>query len=120
MLTGIKTRIQTDRFDETLRFYTELLGLIIIREWNDEADTGAILGLPDADAKAYLEIASVPQVTVSAGVSLQFRTDDLNKSIEELAGKYQHNPPDAKPWGSTYVYLRDPAGNQVIVFEGDV
>lgn len=120
MLTGIKTRIQTDRFDETLHFYTEFLGLKIIREWNDEADTGAILGLPDAAAKAYLEIASVPQASVSAGVTLQFRTDDLNKAIEDLAGKYQHDPPDVKPWGSTYVYLRDPAGNQVIVFEGDV
>ena len=120
MLTGIKTRIRTDRFDETVHFYTEILGLKIICEWNDEADTGAILGLPDADAKACLEIASLPQAAVSAGVCLQFRTDHLNRSIQELAGKYQHSLPDVKPWGSTYIYLRDPAGNQVIVFEGDV
>jgi len=120
MLTGIKTRIETDRYQETLHFYSELLGLKVIREWNDGADTGAVLGLPDTDASGYLEIAAVPEARASSGFCLQFRTDELNKSMHELAGKVEHSLPEVKPWGSTYVYLTDPAGNRVIVFEGDV
>ena len=47
MLTAIKTRIETNRFDETLHFYSKVqvvhqynlvgpLGLQIIREWNED------------------------------------------------------------------------------------
>lgn len=120
MLTGIKTRIQTDRFEKTLRFYSEILGMKVIREWNDDADTGAILGLPDADAHGYLEIAAVPEAKASVGVCLQFRTSDLNKSIAKMAGRVEHSAAEAKPWGSTYIYMTDPAGNRVIVFDGDL
>ncbi len=77
MLTAIKTRIETDRFDETLRFYAGTLGLRIIREWNEEGDTGAILGLTDAGADGFLEIASVPDATEFSGTFLQFRTNKL-------------------------------------------
>lgn len=103
MLTGIKTRIETDRFQETLRFYSEGLGFKVIREWGDGADTGAILGVPDADANGYLEIAAGSEARASAGVCLQFRSDDLNRSIERLTGKVEHSLPEVKPWGSTYV-----------------
>jgi len=36
VLTAIKTRIETDRFDETLHFYSKVLDLQIIREWNEK------------------------------------------------------------------------------------
>ena len=103
-----------------LHFYSERLGLKVIREWGDAADTGAILGLPDADANGYLEIAAVSKARSSAGVRLQFRTNDLHRAIEEFSGKVEHSLPEVKPWGSTYIYLFDPAGNEVIVFEGDI
>lgn len=120
MLNGIKIRIQTDRFEETLRFYSEFFGLAVIREWSVAAGVGAILGLPDDSASGYLEVASGPESATSPAVSLQFRTDDLNRFINNLAGKVEHSAPEAKQWGSTYVYMTDPAGNRVIVFEGEV
>ncbi len=120
MLTAIKTRIETDRLDETLHFYAKVLGLQIIREWNEEGDSGAILGLTDVDAHGFLEIASVPDKTDLARTCLQFRTDNLDDFLIKLAGISEHCEPEEKPWGSTYVYLTDPAGNRVIVFEGDI
>lgn len=120
MLSGIKTRIETNRFEETVHFYSDILGLRIVRQWHDDADTGAILALSDADASAYLEIASVPVTQASAGVCLQFRTDDLNIPISKLARKVDHSAPEKKPWGSTYITMSDPAGNRVIVFEGEL
>ncbi len=120
MLTAIKTRIETDRFDETLHFYSKVLDLQIIREWNEEGDTGAILGLTNVDADGFLEIASVLDKTDLTRTCLQFRTDNLDDFLIKLAGIYEHGKPEEKPWSSTYVYLTDPAGNRVIIFEGDV
>ena len=120
MLTAIKTRIETDRFDETLRFYSKILGLQIIREWNEEGDAGAILGLTDVGANGFLEIASVLDETESTRTCLQFRTDNLDDFLIKLVGTCEHSKPEEKPWGSTYVYLTDPAGNRVIIFKGDV
>ena len=120
MLTAIKTRIETDRFDETIHFYSRVLGLRIILEWNEESDTGVILGLTDVDADGFLEIASVLDKSDLTRTCLQFRTDNLDDFLIKLAGIYEHSKPEEKPWSSTYVYLTDPAGNRVIVFEGDV
>ena len=120
MLTAIKTRIETDRFDETLRFYSKILGLQIIREWNEEGDAGAILGLTDVGANGFLEIASVLDKTDLTRTCLQFRTGNLDDFLIKLAGICEHSKPEEKPWCSTYVYLADPAGNRVIIFEGDV
>ena len=120
MLTGIKTRIRTDRFEDTLRFYSDFLGLELLGEWSDEEDIGAILGLPDAGSGGYLEIAAAPEVVTPAIVSLQFRTDDLDGFVSELAGNVDHSEPETKAWGSTYITMTDPAGNLVIVFEGDM
>lgn len=120
MLTAIKTRIETNRFDETLGFYAGILGLRMVHEWKDGADAGAILGLSDADADGFLEIASVPETNELTGVCLQFRTDNLDAFLESLPGNCEFSRQEVKPWGSTYVYFRDPNGNRVIVFEGAV
>ena len=120
MLTAIKTRIGTDRFDETLRFHSKVLGLQIIREWNEEGDSGAILGLTDLDANGFLEIASVLDITDLTRTCLQFRINNLDGFLIKLAGICEHYEPKEKPCRSTYVHLSDPAGNRVMVFEGDV
>jgi len=88
VLTAIKTRIETDRFDETLHFYSKVLDLQNIREWNEEGDTGAILGLTDVDADGFLEIASVLDKTDLTRTCLQFRIDNLDDFLIKLAGIY--------------------------------
>lgn len=120
-MTGLKTRIQTHRFSESLAFYTDHLGMTVLQSWGDAGKEGAILGLGDsADGEAFLELA-VSEVPPSyAGLSLQFRVPDLASLAERLEGAWVFRGPVARPWGSTYLYLEDPTGIQVIVYEGDL
>ncbi len=76
--------------------------------------------MTDIDANGFLEIASVHEQTELTRTCLQFRTDNMDDFIIKLAGICEHSEPEEKPWSSTYVYLRDPAGNRVIIFEADV
>ena len=76
--------------------------------------------MSDIDANGFLEIASVLDRAALTRTCLQFRIDNLDDFLIKLAGIYENCEPEEKPWGGTYVYLRDSAGNRVIVFEGDV
>lgn len=118
--TGLKTRIETPRLEETAAFYTGLLGLTVLDAWDEDGDRGMILGLgPARAAEAFLELAQGAAAPAPA-VSLQFRVDDLAAVEARLRGQWEYRGPEARPWGSTYLYLRDPAGVQVIVYQGEL
>ena len=118
--TGLKTRIETPLLDETARFYTDLLGLRVLDAWDEAGDRGVILGLRDTrSGEAFLEIAHAAAATTPV-VSLQFRVRDLAAVEARLRGRWPYRGPERRPWGSTYLYLRDPAGVQVILYEGDL
>ena len=118
--TGLKTRIETPLFRETAAFYTDLLGLEVLDAWEDAGDRGVILGLGGAqDTGAFLEIAHA-DAAAHAAISLQFRVNDLSAVAARLRGRWDFRGPEKRPWGSTYLYLRDPSGVRVIVYEGDL
>lgn len=118
--TGLKTRIETPLMRESVAFYTDVIGLEVLSTWDEQGDRGAILGLGGSPgAQAFLEIAHVADGPPPA-VSLQFRVDDLAAVETRLRGRWEYRGPEARPWGSTYLYLRDPAGVQVIIYEGEL
>ncbi|TDI56705.1 MAG: hypothetical protein E2O96_02425 [Acidobacteria bacterium] len=77
-----------------------------------------ILQFPDGHREALLEIYDGPGTQNFVGLSLQFRVDNLESFIANLPAGVSFQGPDQRPWGSTYLYLRDPNGIQVIVYEG--
>lgn len=117
-MTALKTRIETPRAKECIAFYMTFLGMEIVDDWGNR---GAILGFDSTpEGQAFLEIAHVDEQRVLDGLSLQFRVDDLGAFEESIRGKVNYTGPTKRPWGSKYLYLTDPAGIQVIVFEGRV
>ena len=118
-ITGIKSRIETERIDETIRFYQDVIGLKVHEHWEGD-DPGAIMGIDDIKSDGFLEVASSPKTAKGSGLSLQFRTDDVDGFVSKIEGSWEFRGPERRPWGSTYVYLRDPNGIQVIVYEGMV
>ena len=120
MITAIKTRVLTQNYAESLQFYTQILDLRIVDQWDQEGDKGAILGLGDKRADGFIELGWSAKATELSGICLQFRVADMSLFLDSLAGVWQHSEPTAKPWGSTYVELLDPNGIPLIVFEGDV
>ncbi len=117
--TGLKTRIETPLFEESRVFYTKHLGMKVLESWDEKGDKGVILGLgSSAQGEAYLEIAYVESLTPYKGVSLQFRVRDIDSVAKKLRGRLEFRGPEERPWGSKYLYLEDPSGIQVILYEG--
>ena len=109
--TGLKTRVETSLFQESIAFYTELIGMTILESWNEADDKGIILGLRrPGEVATYLELASADNVRVYEGLSLQFRVSDIAATADRLRGEVEFRGPEKKPWGSTYMYLEDPTG----------
>ena len=117
-LHALKTKIITLRFDETLAFYAGLPGLTLIEQWDEPDDKGAILGFTGGAEEAFLEIYAGPAPDDFAGLSLQFRTEDVDALLGELGERYACEGPADRPWGSRYLCLTDPNGIRLIIYSG--
>ncbi len=118
MINAIKTRIETALFEETVQFYIEIIGLRKVVDFGEEK--GAILAVTNKRSEGFLEIAYSATPRTASEVSLQFRTPNINRFVKRVYGKVVYKGPKLRPWGSKYVYMADPNGVQVIVYEGDV
>ena len=117
-MPSLKTKISTMRYAETLEFYCELLGLTALEEWDEADDRGVILEFPGGHREALLEIYASAEPADLSALSLQFRVDDLGAFAMQLPPDLPFRGPVERPWGATYLYLDDPNGVQVIVYEG--
>ena len=116
--SSLKTKITTARLAETRDFYIACLGMRVVEEWSSEDDAGCILGLAGGGRDALLEIHQGSEPQGLAGLSLQFRTEDLPGFEAGLPPGTPVRGPVERPWGSTYLHLTDPNGISVVVFEG--
>jgi catechol 2,3-dioxygenase-like lactoylglutathione lyase family enzyme len=118
MRLSLKTKISTPKYRQTREFFETVFRMRIAEEWNDPGDVGVILALPGGREEAYLEIYSAEVASSFTGLSLQFRVNSLSEFLSSLPKDISYDGPTARPWGSTYLYLRDPNDIQVIVYEG--
>lgn len=114
----MKTKITTPRLAETRAFYESLFDLSVVEEWDEPGDRGVILQFPDGHREALLELYDGSGTQDFAGLSLQFRVGSLESFISGLPAGVPFEGPNQRPWGSTYLYMRDPNDIQVIVYEG--
>lgn len=117
-MLSLKTRITTPRFEETRDWYRDLLDLTVLEEWDEPGDKGCILGIGDADGEAFLEIYHKEQASDFAGLSLQFRVEDVDRFAVPEEPRFAHRGPEQRPWGSRYLFLTDPNGVMVVIFSG--
>lgn len=116
-LTGIKTRIETRDVEALVEFYSGIIGLSIVQNWG--ISSGAILGF-NIESNGFLEIAYVAEPKTRSNLSMQFRVQNISEFIVHVNNRWPHSKPTSRPWGSTYVYLKDPDDVEVIVYEGIV
>jgi catechol 2,3-dioxygenase-like lactoylglutathione lyase family enzyme len=115
---SLKTKISTPKYQETRAFYERVFRMTVIEEWHEPGDVGTILAFPGGPREAFLEVYEVDDRKDFAGLSLQFRVDSIADFLAALSDGVEFEGPTARPWGSTYLYLRDPNDIQVIVYEG--
>lgn len=92
--------------------------MVVAEEWDHADDKGVILAFKDGADEAYLEIYDGPKPHDFSGLSLQFKVDSVGDFLATLPGDIHRQGPTERPWGATYLYLRDPNDIQIIVYEG--
>lgn len=109
---------------ESRRFYTEVLGLTVVEEWDQTEGKGCIVAVGDA----LLELCQVPETwqgfdpayeepVANDKVALQMKTPSVADWVDRLRGRWPFDPPVDRPWGHRYLYLRDPDGLRVGLYE---
>lgn len=117
-LLSLKTKLSTPLLVETRNWYRDLFNLEVLEEWDEPADRGCILGLRGTAAGAYLEIYHCAGPQNFAGISLQFRVEDVATFAVPDDPRFKHRGPVDRPWGSQYLFFSDPNGVSVVVFSG--
>ena len=117
-LLSLKTKISTTRFVETRDWYRDLLGLHVLEQWNEPKDRGCILGFGGTRQEGLLEVYHSLQTYDFSGLSLQFRVEDVDGFAVPDEPRFAFRGPEARHWGSRYLFLTDPNGVAVIIFSG--
>jgi catechol 2,3-dioxygenase-like lactoylglutathione lyase family enzyme len=114
LIGRLTTKITTLLYREVRAFYEGVMGFPIVEEWAESGDTGCILAVAEG---AHLEI-NLGEPAGLDGLSLQFRVESVEDFKRAMGDLWQIEGPVKRPWGSTYLYMRDPAGVRIVVFEG--
>lgn len=131
-LVSLKTAIRTKDFEASKAFYTQILNLAIVQEYNDgNGSKGIILRFGSKGSNAFLEISEIKKThdyfqeafsesIQNDKIDLQLRTDDMSFWEKRLKGIWKTRGPVLRPWGSYYFYLKDPDGLQIIIYQENV
>ena len=128
-LLSQKTVIRTKNFEASREFYTEILNLKIIEEYDDKnGSKGIIVRFGPEGSNAFFEISEIKdhhsyyQKAFSENIEndkigIQLRTNDIAFWASRFEGKWNARGPVLRPWGSHYLYVRDPDGMQIIIYQ---
>ena len=102
-------------FEQSFRFYVEILGLHIYREWVSGSTRGVVFFL----GGGFLELSGSSEAPCSEKVSLWLQVRDVNAVGRELedSGVDIVEAPVDKPWGLREMRVQDPDGVRLVIVE---
>ncbi len=117
-----RTAWQTERLEQCVRFYHELVGLPLLARFEDHAGyDGVILGLPDSRAQLELTTHRLGSpASPSAPDDLLVLYLDDRGAAEAIALRcrdagVEEVPPDNPYWDGRAALLRDPDGRTLVL-----
>lgn len=124
---SLKTILRCRDLATSRRFYVELLGLDVVEEWADPGDEGCILGF--GTGGGFLELLAVDldhpkhqpasaDLVANDKVQLQIQVDSVDAWFERLDGSIEMEGPVTRPWGNRYLWIRDPDGVRLALYQG--
>ena len=128
-LLSLKTVIRTKDLKASINFYTKILNLNVVQKYNDgDGSKGVILRFGPESSNAFLEISEIKEShnyhqdsfdksIKNDKIDIQLRTDDVEYWASKINGQWNMRGPVLRPWGSQYLYLRDPDGLQIIIYQ---
>ena len=126
-ILSLKTMLRCRDLPASRRFYVDLLGLDVVGEWDDSGDRGCIVAV--GSGGGFLEMLAVDcehpkhqpafaELDANDKTELQIRVDSVDVWAERLDGSIDFEGPVTRPWGNRYLWLRDPDGVRVALFQG--
>ena len=102
-------------FEQSFRFYAEILDLDIYREWVSGSTRGVVFFL----GGGFLELSGSSEAPCSEKVSLWLQVRDVNAVGRELedSGVDIVEAPVDKPWGLREMRVQDPDGVRLVILE---
>ncbi|MFI5065614.1 MAG: VOC family protein [Streptosporangiales bacterium] len=100
---------------QSLRFYRDVLGLAVYREFGPADDPGVVFFL----GPGFLEVSGCGSSTAGGSVMLWIQVRDVRAEHERLsaAGVRVLREPQTEPWGLIEMWLEDPDGVPIVLVE---
>ena len=97
------------------RFYRDVLGLAVYREFGPPEDPGAVFFL----GSGLLEVSGRADGPSGRSVMIWLQVRDVHAEHERLAaaGVRILREPAAEPWGLTEMWIEDPDGLRIVLVE---
>ena len=97
------------------RFYRDVLGLAVYREFGPPEDPGAVFFL----GSGLLEVSGRADGPPGPSVMIWLQVRDVHAEHERLAaaGVGILRAPAAEPWGLTEMWIEDPDGLRIVLVE---
>lgn len=101
--------------DRSRRFYRDVLGLAVYREFGPADDPSVVFFL----GSGFLEVSGGGSGTAGQSVMLWLQVRDVRDEYERLsaAGVATLREPRTEPWGLTEMWLEDPDGVPIVLVE---
>jgi predicted enzyme related to lactoylglutathione lyase len=101
--------------DRSRRFYRDVLGLAIYREFGPAEDPGVVFFL----GQGLLEVSGHGSGSPGHSVMIWLQVRDVHAEHARLAaaGVPVIREPVAEPWGLTEMWIEDPDGVQIVLVE---
>ena len=101
--------------DRSRRFYRDVLGLAIYREFGPAADPGVVFFL----GPGLLEVSGRAPGPAGRSVMIWLQVRDVRAEHDRLAaaGARILREPAAEPWGLTEMWIEDPDGVRIVLVE---
>jgi uncharacterized glyoxalase superfamily protein PhnB len=117
-VSAIAFVIHTDEFEESLRFYVDVLELELLEEWH-EGGHGAVIGLADECVLELIELDLDGHDR--GGVALGLEVDDVDRWYERLVARgVAVKAPPADAFGKRGFGTTDPNGVAVNIYTSAV
>lgn len=111
-----RTLLRPGNFDEAVRWYRDVLGLRIYREYGVAGETSGVVFFIGG---GFLELVGSPNPAPAAPLSLWLQVPDVDSEHQRLVGQGATitRPPKTEPWGLRECWLAGPDGIKIVLVE---
>src|ERR1044071_6752165 len=120
---SLKLVIRCADLEASRSFYTGILGLTLIGQWEEPQGRGLILSAGGALPEIYEMRPADPrfdppfrQPVAGDKIDLQLEADSAEAWAGHLRGRWPFEGPEHLPWGQRWIKLRDPDGLLIAIY----